>query len=80
MELICPLCNGLQKYEIKCQKCGERMNDRGRIAEYYDDYSSYLEMSITEEIDGVSGDKCVHLFSCVNCNNDKRVSIDKICK
>ncbi len=78
MELICPLCNGLQEYDIECKNCNGKMHDRGRIAEYYDDYSSYLDMSITEKIDGVPYDKCVHLFSCANCNDDKRITIDKI--
>ncbi|WP_432408830.1 hypothetical protein [Wukongibacter sp. M2B1] len=78
MELICPLCNGLQEYNIECQNCNEKMSDRGRIAEYYDNYSSYLDISITEKIDGVPNDKCVHLFSCISCNKDKRITIDKI--
>lgn len=80
MEQICPLCNGLEEYEIKCEECDDKMIDKGRIAEYYDNYSSYLEMSITEQIDGASNNKCVHLFSCINCNNDKRISISKIFK
>lgn len=80
MELICPLCNGLKKFEIECEKCRERMVDEGRIADYYDNYSSYLEMSITERIDGVPCDQCVHLFSCPSCKHDKRIVIHKILK
>lgn len=78
MEIICPLCNGLREFQIDCEKCREGMKDRGRIAEYYDNYSSYLDISITELIDGVCNDECVHIFTCKNCNHDKRVSIDKI--
>lgn len=80
MEQICPLCNGLIEHEVKCEKCNEKMKDNGRIADYYDNYSSYLEMSITELIDGVSNDKCVHIFACPDCNYDKRIAIDKILK
>lgn len=80
MEQICPLCNGLKEYEIRCSKCHGKMIDKGRIADYYDNYSSYLEMSITELLDGVPNDKCVHLFVCPYCNNDKRIIIDKILK
>ncbi|SKC63893.1 hypothetical protein [Maledivibacter halophilus] len=78
MELICPLCNGLIEYNIECRLCNEKMEDKGRIADYYDNYSSYLDMNITELIDKVEYDKCVHLFVCSNCNNDKRIAIDKI--
>lgn len=80
MEQICPLCNGLKQYEVECEKCKEKMTHRGRIADYYDNYSSYLEMSITELIDGVQSNKCVHLFACPCCNHDKRIVIDKILK
>lgn len=80
MDMICPVCNGLEELEMNCEKCGGKMIDRGRIAEYYDNYSSYLEMSITEKIDGVPWDKCVHLYACTSCNDDKRITIDKIYK
>lgn len=80
MDLVCPICNGLAEYEIKCEKCNGNMEDGGRIANYYDNYSSYLDMSITERIDGVPNNQCVHLFYCPGCKNDKRVPIDKINK
>ncbi len=80
MNMICPVCNGLDKKAIKCKKCAKEMIDKGRIAEYYDNYSSYLEMSITEKIDGAPQDKCVHLYACTACNTDRRIPIDKIYK
>lgn len=80
MEMICPVCNGLNECDIECEKCSGEMTNRGRIAEYYDNYSSYLEMSLTEKIDGVPSDKCVHLYACLDCNYDKRVTIDKVLK
>lgn len=78
MERICPLCNGLKNYDIECKFCNEKMEDKGRVADYYDNYSSYLDMSITELIDGVEADKCVHLFACPSCKSDKRIEINKI--
>ncbi|SHK15408.1 hypothetical protein [Paramaledivibacter caminithermalis] len=80
MEQICPLCNGLQEYEVECEECKGKMIDKGRMSDYYDNYSSYLDMNITELIDGVQSDKCVHLFSCSDCKNDKRITIDKVIK
>lgn len=80
MDLICPLCNGLFEYEEKCLSCGNNMNDQGRVVDYLDDYSPYLASDITEKVDGVSYDKCVHLYQCNVCNRDKRVAIDRIKK
>lgn len=80
MDKVCPLCNALINPEIQCKRCNGIMTDGGRIADYFDDYSSYLEMSITELIDGAPNDQCVHLFYCPNCNYDKRIGINKIPK
>ncbi len=80
MELICPICNGLEEYSIRCNKCKEVMKDMGRITDYYDDYSAYLEMSITDLVDGAPSNECVHLYTCKNCHNDRRIQIDKVIK
>lgn len=80
MDLICPLCNGLEEYSFKCEQCNGIMDDKGRIIDYFDEYSPYLEMSITELIDGAPRDKCVHLLTCKYCNSDKRIYIDKVIK
>jgi len=80
MNLICPLCNGLEYYNIRCEKCKNKMADKGRITDYYDNYSPYLEMSITELVDGVKNNQCLHLFTCEYCGNSKELVIDKITK
>lgn len=79
MEIICPICNGLASYIVKCTNCGNGMEARGAIQDYFDDYSPYLSRYITEEIDGVDSDKqCLHLFYCWQCETDRRIAIDKM--
>ena len=76
MEWICPICNGIASYVVKCSDCGKQMEARGAIQEYFDDYSPYLDKSITQQVDGVEHNSCVHLFYCSNCLNDKRITIN----
>ena len=77
MENVCPVCNSLSTYLVKCQSCSNVMESKGAIQEYFDDYSADLDKEITEKKDGASSEKCVHLFYCPQCLNDKRVSIEK---
>ncbi len=78
MELVCPLCNAMVSYLLKCPKCNHSMENTGAIQDYFDDYSTYLPMELTQRIDGVPHDQCMHLFYCSHCNSDKRVSIDRV--
>ena len=76
--MICPICNTLENVMIPCENCGDIMIDQGRICNFYDNYSSYLDFDITEKIDNVDHTKCVHLYHCKSCDSDKRVAISKI--
>lgn len=78
MEYLCPLCNSLERVEVRCDACGEIMEDKGPIHEYFDDYSPYLDMHITRKIDGAPHDQCVHLFFCQKCNSLREVSINMV--
>lgn len=80
MELICPLCNGLINYEVNCPTCGSEMSNQGPVVDYLDEYSPYLSNSITQKVDGVPQDQCVHLYQCEKCNRDKRIIIDRVKK
>lgn len=62
--LQCPLCNGLFHFTPHCQECGGRMDDVGRIEDYLDDYSPYMEQHHT------SFNHCTHLFQCQVCRED----------
>lgn len=77
---ICPLCNGFQEVKKKCD-CGSEMVDSGRIMDYYDDYSAYMEIDQLKLEDGYpnsfSNEKCPHLFTCSSCASDKVIMIDE---
>lgn len=68
---MCPICNGFEEFSLKCNKCGEEMNESGRIMDYYDDYSAYMEIDHLKLEDGypdtLSQHKCPHVYSCPTC-------------
>ena len=78
MEMVCPICNGMAAYILKCSVCGQQMENKGPIQDYFDDYSPYLAMDITQRVDGADDHSCVHLFFCSSCGHDKRIVIHKI--
>ena len=48
---ICPLCNGIEDYPLVCTNCSSKLEDQGKISDYYDDYSPYLLDEITSKVD-----------------------------
>ena len=78
---ICPLCNHLREVVVACPQCGENMRNEGREADYYDDYSPYLETDIQKQTDGISQSVengiCQHLLSCNQCGIDIVISINE---
>ncbi len=78
MELICPICNGIGDFYIRCPYCDTTMVNEGPIVDYLDDYSPYLSNDITQLVDGAPHDKCVHLYQCRYCGRDKRIQIDRV--
>ncbi|MFD2443060.1 hypothetical protein ACFSO7_03595 [Bacillus sp. CGMCC 1.16607] len=77
---ICHLCNGFNEIKLKCQ-CGSEMVDCGRVMDYYDDYSAYMEIDQLKLEDGYpntfSDEKCPHLFTCSNCALDNVIFINE---
>lgn len=71
MEKVCPICNKLKTIEFICDKCGDRLVDKGRMQEYLDGYSADREIKDYKEY-------CLHIFSCNNCNHKQREYIHKI--
>ncbi|MBM7586399.1 hypothetical protein JOC86_002951 [Bacillus pakistanensis] len=53
--------------------------DYGRVYDYYDDYSAYMDIDSIQLADGIprsSGDEeCLHLFGCSNCLVEKPINI-----
>ena len=72
---ICPLCNGLLAKSFPCSACGQSLEDTGRIIDYFDDYSAYMEIEDMKKIDGYdsthSQHECAHLFYCSSCKNSE---------
>jgi hypothetical protein len=77
---ICPLCNGLSEIHPKCQ-CGSEMADSGKVMDYYDEYSAYMEIDQLKLEDGypdsLSKGKCPHLFTCSSCAKDQVILVDE---
>lgn len=77
---ICPICNGLLDYERSCHKCGNKMEVQGRLEDYEDGYSPYLNYSITDLNDGDSSNICSHLLICPYCKNTEVVEFRNVAK
>lgn len=79
---VCPLCNGLASVSILCPKCQAHLDDHGKITDYLDDYSSYLDIDMTKMVDGDSesleNDQCLHYFYCNHCHYDVVKIIDEL--
>lgn len=74
---VCPLCNGLFALTLTCPSCGQTMEDGGFMENYFGPYSPYLDETILDQVDGVPGDKCLHLFHCKHCGYDHTYVIDR---
>jgi hypothetical protein len=72
---ICPLCNGFRELLLYCQNCGGKLEDKGKIMDYFGAYSPYMEIDLMKRIDGypstLSRHECAHLFYCLNCGNEQ---------
>jgi hypothetical protein len=77
---ICPLCNGFHDIKAICQ-CGSNMIDSGKVMDYYDDYSAYMEIDQLKLEDGYpsnyKNEQCAHLFSCPSCAEDRVIFINE---
>ena len=64
---------------LLCTHCGEQMVDSGRLIDFFDDYSPYMEIDLMKMEDGFpdsnSGQKCPHLYTCPSCHNDDVIFI-----
>ncbi|VBB08707.1 Hypothetical protein LUCI_3985 [Lucifera butyrica] len=74
MEMICPLCNGLEQVGEICPGCGQKMTDGGALRNYAGPYAPYTE--------AVERNRCfcIHLLYCSYCHYDKRKAWTMIVK
>ncbi|RXI99865.1 hypothetical protein DS745_13375 [Anaerobacillus alkaliphilus] len=79
---ICPLCNGIESMSINCDQCNLPMEDKGRIMDYFDDYSAYLDIDGMKLFNGIADDarnkQCPHVFYCSQCHTEKTMFIQEI--
>jgi hypothetical protein len=78
---VCPLCNGLTVVEKTCEVCNGKMFDRGRVVDYFDDYSPYWEDEDAKLVDGLLQSKenhlCLHVFHCLTCDKETQITIQE---
>ncbi|WP_434223152.1 hypothetical protein [Priestia flexa] len=72
---ICELCNGLSTLSEYCKVCGYELSDMGKISDYFDDYSAYMEIDELKLENGISNDYvqhiCTHFFYCQRCQHEE---------
>lgn len=75
----CRLCNGMTDENWCCRICMGYLNDQGKIYDYYDDYSPYMEIDLNKLVDGDTKSsqkqECVHLFVCKACGTQQELTI-----
>lgn len=78
---ICPLCNGFDTKNVTCPTCHQTLHDSGKVSDYFDDYSAYMDIDGLKMENGFPDDLkehiCLHLFSCTSCGYDQIVQIDE---
>lgn len=78
----CPLCNGLCMMAEVCKSCGTLLSDMGRVTDYDDEYSAYLDIATQKQNDGdrqsIENGICYHLFFCMGCGMDMRAAIEEM--
>lgn len=75
----CSICNGWGVTTVQCPRCEKTMHDQGRVTDFLDDYSPYLDIKWTNLVDGdlfsSINESCAHLFMCESCGfQDVRTS------
>ncbi|MBA2874776.1 hypothetical protein [Thermaerobacillus caldiproteolyticus] len=72
---VCPLCNGLRELSMYCSQCQGKLQDQGKVTDYFDDYSPYMDIDMMKRADGYPTTfgyhECVHLFYCPHCHHEE---------
>ncbi|WP_078381586.1 hypothetical protein [Sutcliffiella halmapala] len=76
---MCPLCNGFEKYEQSCSSCGDLLVDAGKVTDFLDDYSAYMEIELLKMVDGnvssLDDNICMHVISCPTCDSEQMIAV-----
>lgn len=72
---ICPLCNGFATAQETCEQCSTNMEDQGKLSDFFDDYSPYMDIDLMKLEDGfennLATNQCVHLLQCPSCGKEQ---------
>nr|WP_243291536.1 hypothetical protein [Bacillus sp. FJAT-47783] len=72
---ICSLCNGLKDVKRTCPHCKHVIHDNGKVTDFLDDYSAYMDIDMMKLFDGyvhsLEQHQCVHLYFCGNCGYEE---------
>ncbi|CAM4189613.1 hypothetical protein [Bacillus manliponensis] len=76
---ICPFCNGLQQEQHTCANCMNTLQDYGKVVDYIDDYSAYMDQELLTAVDGLTVNNsqryCMHVMYCGACGQQTEVAI-----
>ncbi|GGE06871.1 hypothetical protein GCM10011571_05020 [Marinithermofilum abyssi] len=69
----CPVCNGLSDLYVYCARCGQPLEDIGRLLDLFGDYSPYRPINDLKKTDGIEDDlaynQCPHSLYCWQCGD-----------
>ncbi|MFE7061530.1 hypothetical protein ACFVAD_05125 [Sutcliffiella sp. NPDC057660] len=78
---MCPLCNGFKEFESQCSSCGGMMMDGGKVTDFLDDYSAYMDIDVLKLVDGdltsLTENVCIHVISCTSCQQDLILAVNE---
>ncbi|RNB85439.1 hypothetical protein EDM56_18720 [Brevibacillus fluminis] len=80
MKTLCPICNGFTALASLCPNCSLQLQDTGRLADYYGDYSPYREIDDAKKDNGypdLSLRQCMHVTWCSLCQMEQIVAVDE---
>ncbi|WP_255298455.1 hypothetical protein [Brevibacillus dissolubilis] len=80
MNFMCPICNGFTELQVTCESCGSKLDDQGRLLDYFGDYSPYRPFDDLKRTDGypdVSSHLCPHVATCPACRLEQVIMIQE---
>ncbi len=79
---ICPFCNALESQTYSCRVCTNVLQDYGKVVDYTDAYSAYMDQDLLTAVDGLTRENseqyCVHVFYCGTCGTQTELTVKLI--
>jgi len=78
---MCPVCNQLHTVVFHCPDCGNAGEDQGKLSDYFDDYSPYVDSDGLKLENGYPADfkesQCPHVYYCKICRQEMVIFISE---